>query len=181
MRVVSVNMGMESGNGRVLQYLKGSNISVAHHRDCIDRLHRHGIKANASFVIGSPDETKEEILDTLNFIKTSGLDFVETYVLTPFPGNPIWDYAKSIGVVSDDMDWSRFTMDYYSNPNPIHLSSQLTSKEIKKLYRKFKIQRWMIAAKSVWSHPFLKTICKATAKQYVNAFKEAGSCLFTRE
>jgi hypothetical protein len=29
-------------------------------------------------------------------------------VLAPLPATPFWDYARTRGLVADDMDWSRF-------------------------------------------------------------------------
>lgn len=161
MNVVSIGMGLESGNERILHYLKGKNISVEDNRAAIRLLKKYQIAANASFVIGSPDETKEEILDTFRFIKTSGLNFVDTYVLTPFPGTPVWEMAEKNGAVRDDMEWDRLNVNYGENRSPVILSNTLEKSEIDRLFAKFQRQRLYIAAKNVWSHPFFWDICSS--------------------
>lgn len=171
MNVVSVGMGLESGNGRILRYLKG-NITVDDGRIAIKRLKKYRIAANASFVIGSPDETKNEVMDTYNFIKTSGLNFFDTYVITPFPGTPIWEYAKKIGVVNDDMDWSRLNVNFGSIHNQAVIVSQtLSSKELYSLFSKFQKLRLFIAMKNLLWHPFLFDIFGFLFDSFIAKFK----------
>jgi len=101
MGTVSVGMGLESGNDKVLSYLKGSTVKVKDNYKAVSLLKKAGIAANGSFVIGSPKETGAQIMDTYRFIKKSGLDLFDVYILTPYPGTPVWDYAKSKGLVSE--------------------------------------------------------------------------------
>jgi len=172
MNVVSVGMGLESGNERILHYLKGKNASVDDNKAAIRRLKKHHIAANASFVIGSPDESKEEILDTFRFIQTSGLNFVDTYVLTPFPGTPIWEVAKGKGAVAEDMKWERLNVNYGNNPNPVILSNTLGKKEIDRLFAKFQRQRLYIAAKNSFRHPFFWDMCRLSIRKIFDKFKQ---------
>jgi len=173
MNVVSVGMGLESGNERVLRYLKGSHISVKDNLAAIRLLKKYGIAANASFVIGSPDETEEEIWDTYRFIKNSGLSFVDTYVITPFPGTPIWEFAKSAGIVQDDMQWERLNVNYGSNPKPVILSQTLNREAIDRLFTKFQRLRLFIAMKNIMRHPFFWDICRLSARRMLNKFRKA--------
>ena len=172
MNVVSVGMGLESGNERVLRYLKGSHISVDDNRAAIRLLRKYGIAANASFVIGSPDETEKEIWDTYRFIKTSGLSFVDTYVITPFPGTPIWEYAKSIGAVQDDMEWGRLNVNYGTNPHPVILSQTLNKEALDRLFAKFQRLRLLIAMKNILRHPFFWDICRLSARRILNRIRK---------
>ena len=168
MNVVAVGMGLESGNEKSLAYLKGGNVTVRDNLTAIQNLHRYGITANASFIIGSPDETREEILQTLDFIKHSGLDFSDTYVLIPLPGTPVWDYAKSIGVVSDDMDWDRLNVYHSKQPDPVIVSKHIGADEMRELYEKFRRTRLMIAARKTWFHPFFPMMVQAGLGKIAN-------------
>lgn len=177
MGVNMVGMGLESGNERTLRYLKGGSVSVKQNHSAIQSLHKYGIAVNAFLIIGSPDETKEEIMDTYRFIKDSGMDFVDTFVLIPLPGTPVWDYAKSIGAVSENMDWNRFNIYHHHKKNPIILSKHLTQKEIGRLYSKFRRRRLFLAARKAWFHPFFKEMCKAGIKMLFNQFRKIGGRL----
>jgi radical SAM superfamily enzyme YgiQ (UPF0313 family) len=121
-----------------LQYLKGTNITVQDHVNAITIFRRHGIEPYASFIIGSPYETKEDTLHTLSFIKENRLHSFDLYVLTPFPGTPIWEYARARNLVDEDMDWDLLNVNFKSNSDKaVILSEKLTRVEIKNLFSLF--------------------------------------------
>lgn len=139
MGVKSISMGLESGCSETLKYLKGDNIEIRDNENAIRIIKKYGILTCGSVIIGSPKEDKEDILETLKFIKKSHLDGLDVYILTPFPGTPVWNYAKSRGLVSEKMDWSRLNVDFDNNYNSaIILSERLTRKQIYKLFLQFK-------------------------------------------
>ena len=138
MNVVAVVMGLESGNDRVLAALKGK-ATVAQNRKAVDLLRDAGIQASADFIIGSPDETEEEIMDTYRFIRDSRLDFVTVNVFSPLPGTPVWKLAQERGLVSDTMDFGRCNFKFGSAPgSALQLSEALTYEQLSALYRKVK-------------------------------------------
>ena len=156
MNVVSVGMGLESGCDKTLKFLKGPAFSVEKNRRAVEILRKFGIAANASFVIGSPQETEAEIMETYRFIKENPLNLVDVYVLAPFPGTPIWQYALDRGLVSEDMDWEKLNVNFeVSHPNAIILSEQLSREDIYRLYNKFRRQRFWRNLRNIWWHPFL--------------------------
>lgn len=156
MGVLSVGLGLESGSDKTLEYLKGGNVSVKDNRNAIAILKKYNIAANASFVIGSPKETKKDTLDTYNFIKNNPLSLFDIYVLTPYPGTEVWEYAKQKNLVSDDMDWSKLNVNFGKNFNKAIILSEVLSREnIIKLYKKFRILRLFKNIKNVWFTPQL--------------------------
>lgn len=171
MGVVSVGMGLESGNPRILNYLKGKTVTIEDNRRAIELLSSVGIKANASFIIGSPTETEEEMMDTYDFIRKSRLSFVDIYVLTPYPGTPVWDFAKSRGLVSNDMDWDRLNINFeISSANAIILSETMSRKKLYQIYKKFRRQRLVHNIRSLMTHPMLLDLPKVasgTAKEKI--------------
>jgi len=108
-------MGLESGSKNTLEYLKGESASPEQNMHAVELLTGAGINVQGTFIIGSPDETENEILQTLEFIKHSKLTNFEVYLLTPFPGTPVWDSAIKMGLVSNRMDWSRLEVDSRSD------------------------------------------------------------------
>ena len=77
-----------------------------------------------------------------NFIKKNNLSSFDIYVLTAFPGTPVWEYAKGKGLVSEDMDWSRLNVDFEENHSrAIILSENLSGPEIYGFFLKFKRYR----------------------------------------
>jgi radical SAM superfamily enzyme YgiQ (UPF0313 family) len=160
MGVVSVGLGLESGDEEVLQYLKGGNISVADNFKAINLLKDAGIAVNASFIIGSPLETAAQIVNTYNFIKTSRLDLFDIYLLTPYPGTPVWDYARTRKLVSSDMtDWSVLDVNAYrAFHKAIILSETLSRRDIRQFYDKFRSLRLWRNLTKIISHPMRRDI-----------------------
>lgn len=138
MGFISLSIGLESGCETTLAYLKG-NVSVRQNENAVKTIHKYNIPLRCSFVIGSPSETKEDIIETLDFIRRNQPMEFDVYVLTPFPGTPVWDYAKSRGLVKDHMDWGRLNVNFEDNyHSAIILSERLTRKEIYALFLKFR-------------------------------------------
>lgn len=155
MNVVSVGLGLESGNERILTYLKGGSITVQQNKEAIKIFKKYKIAVNASFVIGSSSETKEEIMQTYNFIKETPFDLVDIYVLTPYPGTPIWRHALERGLVSDNMNWERLNVNFERNKRAIILSEKLSKEEIYNIYKKFRRLRLLKNLKNIWRHPLV--------------------------
>lgn len=128
MNVVMATMGLESMSEPVLYYLK-ANVLVEQNEKAVEMLNRFGIKAGASFIIGSPQETEDDILRTLNFVRGGRLERATVYPLTPLPGTPVWEYAKLKGLVSDDMDWNKLDVDFKGNLNDNIIVSERLSRE----------------------------------------------------
>lgn len=137
--VHTVSMGLESGNNEILQFLKKDNISITDNIRAIKIIKKHKITMLVgSFIIGSPMEDKKNILETLKFIKKSKLDDFGLYVLTPFPGTPIWEYAKARGLVNENMDWNRLNVNYEEiHQNAVIMSEKLTKEELWELFLRF--------------------------------------------
>jgi anaerobic magnesium-protoporphyrin IX monomethyl ester cyclase len=150
MNVFDVLIGLESGNERALRFLKG-NVTLEQNQRAVDLLHAGGIGISATFIIGAPHETRQEILQTLEFIKQNPLSEARTYILTPLPGTPVWDMAETHGLVSDNMDWSQ--LDLTKNPNSkIIVSETLTVEELNDLYRLFERVRMRRQLWRFWAH-----------------------------
>jgi len=155
MGMKSMNFGFESGNDRVLRYLKGSNVTVEDHKRAIQLCKEYGIRVYGSLIFGCPTETLEEMKETLNFIDfaiKNKCHKLFAFVMTPLPATPIWEIAKERGKVNDVMDWDILDLNNYENPMLIEPSIDL--KEFKDIFKEAtaKLDRaWM---KDKW-HKFL--------------------------
>jgi radical SAM superfamily enzyme YgiQ (UPF0313 family) len=155
MNFVSVSMGLESGNQEVLTRLKGRAFKVDTNENAVHTLHRHGIHPHASFIIGEPRESLDQMMETYDFIRRNPLSLVNIYVLTPLPGTPVWHAAKEKGLVSDDMDWDLLNISFELDWQRVILVSEtVTREELHRMYRRLKRLRLAKYAKAVLSHPF---------------------------
>lgn len=112
MNVWHVAMGLESGSEAVLSGIKQGSVTVKQGQKAIRILKKYGFAVRGFFMIGAPGERVRDLQRTLRFVMNSGLDSGRISVMVPLPGTAIWEQAKQQGLVSDDMDWDRFDMDF---------------------------------------------------------------------
>lgn len=174
MNVVSVNMGLESGNQTTLEFLK-DRVTVEQNRRAIDILQRHGFFVSGSFIIGSPRETEAQMMDTYEFLRRSPLAITDVYVLLPYPGTPIWQYALGRGLVSNDMDWSRLTYGSVIKPKHlINLSEHLSSERLCEIHRRFMRLRYRKILSNILFHPYRVDLVRTAMHMAVGATKSAA-------
>ena len=138
MNVVEVMMGIESMSPNTLKYLK-PHVTVEQNRKAVDTFHRYGVNVTAFFVIGSPQETREELELTLDYVRTAPLYRVEAYILTPLPGTPVWYDALERGLIDpNNVPWDKL---YIDNPedstNGIHMSQTMSREEVRHYLHEF--------------------------------------------
>ena len=139
LNVLQIDFGFESGSQRILKYLKRDTTTVEMNREAIRVAKKYGFNTHGFFMIGAPDETKEEMMETLKFIKENPIDSVTLCVVTPYPGTDIWDYAKERGLVNDHMEWDKLDLTPEGG-NFIYLNTTMPKEEFLKLYENFKKQ-----------------------------------------
>lgn len=114
MNVTLLSFGFESGCEKTLSYLKKGTVTVAQNRRAIQLCKKYGIRCHGNFIIGAPGETREDVLETMNFVRNNFLKdpdwdgwLISIFLTTPLPGTELWEYAKSRGLVDDFMNWDR--------------------------------------------------------------------------
>jgi len=84
--LVRLSYGIESGNPRILQFLR-KNETLEQISRAFKISREVGIATRGSVLIGVPHETRETVRDTFNFVrKLDGLDEVVINILQPYPG-----------------------------------------------------------------------------------------------
>lgn len=167
MNIVSVVMGLESMNQASLDFLKG-HVTVDDNLCAVALLKTAGIQTNADFIIGSPKETREQILATYNYIKNSPIDFVTVNILTPMPGTPLWDLAKKQGLVDDSDYVGKYSFNYKFGAFPksnITISEYLTTEELYVLYRRFLWLEYLKTFRALPRTPWKDELPKVFAKR----------------
>lgn len=85
--------GIETGNPQMQIKIK-KNIDLDKARRVIKDANDLGYWTAATFIFGFPGETPEQVKDTIDFAKTSGLDFPIFYNLIPQPKTEIYDECR---------------------------------------------------------------------------------------
>jgi len=98
-------LGIESANQRILDYYN-KRITPEQSEGAVQAARDAGIDVIVgSFIVGAPDETREEILNTLRFAHHLDIDIAQFNVLRVFPGTEIWDELRDKGVIDEDRYW----------------------------------------------------------------------------
>ena len=82
-----------------------------------------------SFIIGSPEETVGDIVETIGFIQNSGLTFAEVFSLVPFPGTDVYQYAREHHLLKPAIKWSDFRIEG-SNSRSVLRSHHFTAEQV---------------------------------------------------
>ncbi len=130
-----LNFGFESGNGRVLGYLKAGSITVESHKQAILLCKKYGLRVWGSLMLGSPTETIDDMKKTIEFIDfaiANGCQRLGAFVATPLPGTEFWEVAKGRGKVGDNMNWD--LIDYANSYRPLLLEPNIDSGEFRKIF-----------------------------------------------
>ena len=89
--------GFESGNDRVLKYLKNDeSLSIKKSKQAIKLCRKYKLDVQGSLIFGSPTETLSEMIDTLKFMLWcyfNGVQRLWAFVATPFPATEFWKYT----------------------------------------------------------------------------------------
>ena len=165
---VRVNIGIESGNNRILRSVKkGHTIEKAY--PAVDLCRRKGIEVGAFFMVGFPWETEETLRDTLTAIEKINADNIMLSIFTPYPGSELFQVCKELGVVDDDFD---ITIYNHQSPEncftafiPPERFKELVREAVSVVGRKNSRGRWRRAVMMLLHRDFYRT--RHMARQFL--------------
>jgi len=129
-----VLLGVENSDPSTLESFR-KEITPTQAKEAVDLLKRNGIFAHAMFIIGSRKDTHESIARLREFANELDPDFAIFAILTPFPGNEIFDEAKRNGWI-EDFNWAHYDMVHAVMPTET-LSTKDVQEELFECYRSF--------------------------------------------
>jgi|TARA_Y100000294_G_scaffold36996_1_gene32536 radical SAM superfamily enzyme YgiQ (UPF0313 family) len=96
-------LAVESGSERVLtEIIHKPYQKLSRVRKAITILRERDFYIRGSFVLGFPGEKKEEILESVNFMKQAGFNWVSVMIATPIAGSPLYEYCKKHNLLVSD-------------------------------------------------------------------------------
>ncbi len=97
--------GIESANQRILNYYD-KQTTPQQSRTAVKKARKAGIDVIiGSFIVGAPDETREEIQNTIEFAKQTPIDFPQFNMLGVYPGMDIWNEFEMKGLLKGGEYW----------------------------------------------------------------------------
>jgi radical SAM superfamily enzyme YgiQ (UPF0313 family) len=129
-------LGLESSNPETLKaYRKSQTVEDIEH--AVEVIHKHKIKVHGMFVMGSDEDDKESIRETVRFSKRTGIDTVQFMILTPIPGSETYDDMCREGRIFVN-DWTKFSGQHVvfrpKKMAPYKLQKEAGIKATKKFY-----------------------------------------------
>ena len=103
-----ISIGVESGSERILKIIE-KNITVKQIKNAVAMINKSKIPFEAFFMIGFPDEKKEDIEKTFQLMKEINGGTVCFSIFTPYPGSAQFEIAKRYGLIPAKINWSDYS------------------------------------------------------------------------
>jgi radical SAM superfamily enzyme YgiQ (UPF0313 family) len=140
--------GVEAGTQKVLDRLKKKQ-TPAQVEHAVREAKRQGIeRVHGFFVVGSPDETAEEILESFRFAARLELDTFGFNRLCVYRGTPLWEEYVARGILDDERDWHKWFK--CSDIDPTTLPSERVNGLRAQGYRLLFVQRILKRPVRTW-------------------------------
>lgn len=120
-RCQAVRMSVESGSEHMRNRLLKKGLREETIRTAAEMLHAAGIRLLTYNIVGSPGESLDDAMATLQFNRELSPDYAMCTLLQPYPGTPVREYAKEHGYLAadsgmEDFPVSLFTRSLFANP-----------------------------------------------------------------
>jgi anaerobic magnesium-protoporphyrin IX monomethyl ester cyclase len=100
-------LGIENANQRILNYYN-KRITPKQSETAVKSAKKAGVDVVAgSFIIGAPDETREEMWQTIKFAQQLPIDIPQFNILGAHPGNDIWNEFVAAGFLDPEKWWEK--------------------------------------------------------------------------
>jgi radical SAM superfamily enzyme YgiQ (UPF0313 family) len=127
--------GIESGSQKILDRLKKEQ-TLAEIETAVDKAKDAGIEiVHGFFVVGSPDETEEDMRQSFKFASKLRIDTFGFNRLCVYRGTPLWQEYVRRGLVNDATDWYKYFKCSSIDPTvlPGEVIHRIRSEEMRKL------------------------------------------------
>ncbi len=134
----NILVGLESANEQTLRAVKKFNVNQQRAHDFVRLAHQHGIEVTASFMIGLPNETREDVRRTVDFAIELAPDYAQFIVHKHFGDTRLFE-----GMGTYEEEWDFTPQDMLGPvfvPNTFRSKAELRQEQWR-AYRKFYL-RW---------------------------------------
>jgi len=101
---LTLNYGVETGSQKILDSMKkGTTVEQAYKTVALTR--KVGLKDWYNLMMGFPEETEEDLEQTIKFCIDNDLRQDTIFFVTPYPGTELYEQAKSRGLIKDEEEF----------------------------------------------------------------------------
>lgn len=90
---ISISIGIESGSERILKNVMNRNTPRELTLKAFKVMHEYGIRSSANVIIGLPDETRDDIFQTVELVRECEPKSSNTSIFIPYYGTKLWQYS----------------------------------------------------------------------------------------
>ncbi len=134
----TIYVGVESAKQETIDKI-GKRITIDQVKRVFEWKKEIGAFMVGSFILGFPWETIEDMKQTVEFAIRLDPDYAQFTALTPYPGTPLYEYAKKHNLI-EDWNW-----EHYTTIRPVMRGFNFTREDLGKMikyaYRRFYL-RW---------------------------------------
>jgi radical SAM superfamily enzyme YgiQ (UPF0313 family) len=126
-----VQMGFQTVNPRSLEWASIRQNKAEEYRDIVARLHARNILVTGFFIFGFDTDDRDVFNNTAVAIRDMDIDYAHLYILTMYPGTPIYEKMKSEARLLEEKDRS-----HYGWANAMFRPKHMTPEELESGVRK---------------------------------------------
>lgn len=104
---VTVQLGLESGDDAMLARV-GKGFDTAQAERAAAHIRDAGMRLEAFFMVGFPDETKESLAATRRLMERLHCHKLIYSIFTPYPGTPLFERCRELGLIRPGQDPSQY-------------------------------------------------------------------------
>lgn len=133
-----VKLGIESGSDRILKIIKKDE-TKDQMRKGINLLKKHSVPITVYLMAGFPDETDEDLQETIDFAKEIDADYYSISILSPYFGTQIYFDSVSSGIDLDKEPWEYF----FHQSKKLLLNSKISDKKLEEFWKLCNIKKYI--------------------------------------
>lgn len=126
--------GFESGDDSVLMILN-KRVTSNNYSDIVRMTRAAGIDIRGAFMIGSPGESEQSLISTIQFSTSLNIQFAIFNITTPYPGTELYAWAEKNDFLIH-RNWEQYDLAHAVMKLPT-LSKEMIQKYYRQAYRTF--------------------------------------------
>ncbi len=126
-----IHIGVESGTAQISKVIR-KHLNLDKARKTFDFIRETGMQLLTYFMIGHPTETREQVLETIEYAIDINPDFAQFSITTPFPATELYSQGLTSGFIKEDY-WKRFAENPLQDFTPPYWTETLPEEELLEL------------------------------------------------
>lgn len=99
-----LTFGIETGSLKTQKFIRKTQIDLDRSKQIINYCNSVGIWTQSAFMIGFPFETREDIMETIDYAVDCGVDTANYKIAVPYPGSDMYRVYKENNLIPDDVE-----------------------------------------------------------------------------